>query len=85
MGIYDDLTDQQLADEIAAFRTARREVLFSNGGAGAVKRITDGDRTMEYTSANLPALESELKALLTEQAKRNGTYVPGRAIQVEFE
>lgn len=83
--MYSHLTDTQLAEEITAFRTARREILFASGGVGVVKRITDGDRTIEYTSANIGALESELKALLKEQAKRNGTYRPGQAILVEFD
>lgn len=84
--IYSDLTDEELADEIAAFRQARRDVLMGDGGGvGTVRRITDGDRTLEYTSANLGALENELKQLLIERSKRDGTYVPGRAILVEFD
>lgn len=85
MGIYSDLTDAELAAEIAAFRAARRNVVLPGaGGVGVVKRITDGDRTIEYTSANLGALDDELRELLAEQERRaNGGY-SGRAIGVDF-
>lgn len=89
MGMYSDLTDAELAAEIAAFRAARREVIMPGaGGVGVVKRISDGDRMLEYTTANLGALETELKALLAEQARRDAGMFgrgTGRAIQVEFD
>ena len=87
MGLYSDLTDEELATEIAAFRTARRDVIMgAGGGVGAVKRITDGDRTLEYTSANLGDLDRELNALLAEQERRtNPLGRTGRAIEVEFD
>ncbi len=83
--IYSDLTNDELTAEIAAFRAARRAVLLpGTGGVGVVKRVTDGDRTLEYTQANLGALDSELRALLAEQARRAGR-IGGNAIEVEFE
>ena len=87
MGLYSDLTDDQLAAEIASYRDARKAIVLGTGdGVGAVKRVTDGDRTVEYTQANLPALERELNALLAEQARRaSPTGIAGRAIQVEFD
>lgn len=84
MAIYSDLTNEQLTAEIAAFRTARRNIILGgDGGVGAVKRVSDGDRTIEYTSANLAALDTELKTLLAEQNRRNGRGF-GNAIEVEF-
>lgn len=88
MGLYSDLTDEELAAEIAAFRAARRAVVLGgDGGVGTVKRITDGDRTIEYTAANLGMLDAELKALLAEDARRKDPFGrgSGRAIEVEFE
>lgn len=86
MGIYSSLSDADLATEIAAFRLARRDVILGGaGGVGMVKRITDGDRTLEYTSANLHALDSELQALLREIERRADPYRAGRAIGVEFD
>jgi hypothetical protein len=86
MGIYSDLTDAELAAEIAAFRAARRAVILpGSGGVGVVKRITDGDRTLEYTQANLGSLDEELARLLAEQERRaNGGY-GGRALGVDFD
>jgi len=82
--IYEDLTDEELAAEIAAFRAARRSMLLAGGdGVGVVKRIRDGDRQLEYTDANKGDLDRELQALLTEKARREGRYT-GRAIEVEF-
>lgn len=83
--IYSSYTDDELATEIAAFRQARRDVLIASDGVGTVKRISDGDRTVEYTSANLPALDRELKALLAEQDRRSNPCGSGRAIAVEFD
>ena len=87
MGIYSSLTDEELTAEILEYQAARKAIIMGgDGGVGTVKRITDGDRTIEYTSANLGALNSELSALLAEQARRTspsgGT---GRAIEVEFD
>lgn len=82
MGLYSALTDTELAAEIAAFRATRREVVLS--GVGAVKRVTDGDRTIEYTGANVAGLDRELQALLDEQARRKFGGNTGRAIGVEF-
>jgi hypothetical protein len=85
MGIYSSLTDEELAAEILEYREARKAVtLGGNGGVGTVKRVTDGDRTIEYTSANLGALDRELRALLAEQSRRS-TGSAGRAIAVEFD
>jgi hypothetical protein len=85
MGLYSDLTDDELDAEIAVFRQARRDVIVpGNGGVGRVSRITDGDRTLEYTAANLDALERELQALISEKARRNSQWGSGRAIGVEF-
>lgn len=85
MGLYNDLTDAALDAEIAAFRQARRDVMFpGGGGVGTVKRVTDGDRTIEYTSANLRDLERELERLMREKDRR-GHAGCGRAIGVEFD
>jgi hypothetical protein len=84
MGLYSDLTDEQLDAEILAFRNARRAVIISGDGVGTVRRITDADRTIEYTRANLRDLDVELQALLREKDRRaNGGC--GRAIGVEFD
>jgi hypothetical protein len=83
--IYSSMSDADLAAEIAAFTAARRAIILGGaGGVGSVKRITDGDRTLEYTSANIDALNRELSALLAEQARREGRS-SGRAIEVEFD
>lgn len=84
MGLYSDLTDVELDAEIAAFKQARRDVMFpGGGGVGSVTRVTDGDRTIEYTAANLRALELELQALLREKDRRSNPGC-GRALGVEF-
>ncbi len=84
--IYSSYTDEELAAEIAAFRAARRAVLMGSGdGVGAVKRVSDDFRTLEYTSANLGDLDRELRALLAEQERRLGGRGSGRAILVEFD
>lgn len=84
MGMYRSLTDLELQTEIDKFRAARSAVILGSDGVGSVKRVTDGDRTIEYTSANLGALDRELRALLAEQSRR-ATGSSGRAIQVEFD
>lgn len=85
MGIYSDLSTEALTAEIAAMRTARRDIILgSGGGVGAVKRISDGDRTIEYTSANIGGLETELRNLLAELNRRTGNYT-GNALLVEFD
>lgn len=85
--MYSDFTDEQLATEIAEFRAARKSVLIGEGGGvGAVKRIFDGERRLEYTAANLGDLERELRGLLAEQQRRLQPWgASGRAIQVEFD
>jgi hypothetical protein len=86
MGLYSDLTDEQLDVEIAAFRDARRSVLMPGaGGVGVVKRIRDADRQLEYTSANLADLNRELQALLNEKNRRINGGGGGQAIAVEFD
>lgn len=83
MGLYSDLTDNELDTEIAAFRAARRSVIIAGDGVGTVRRITDADRTIEYTRANLRDLDVELDRLLREKDRRaNGGC--GRALPVEF-
>lgn len=88
MGLYSDLTDAELAALITQYRQARSAIILGGaGGVGAVKRVTDGDRTVEYTSANLRDLDKELQALLDEQARRSDPYGrgAGKAIRVEFD
>jgi hypothetical protein len=85
MGLYSYLTDDQLDAEIEAFRQARRDVMVPGaGGVGTVKRVTDADRTIEYTSANLRDLDYELERLLREKDRRSNRGC-GRAIGVEFD
>lgn len=85
MGIYSDLTTADLTAEIAAMRAARRDIILgSGGGVGAVKRVSDGDRTIEYTSANIGALETELRNLIAELNRRTGQST-GNALLVEFD
>lgn len=85
MGIYSDLETEDLATEIAAMRQARRDILLgAGGGVGSVKRVSDGDRTIEYTSANIGSLETELRNLLAEMNRRTGAST-GNALLVEFD
>lgn len=87
MGIYSGYSDAELAAEIVAYRTARRNVLTGadGSGVGTVTRIRDGDRQIDYTGANIGALDRELTALLREQARRLNGGIGGNAIEVEFE
>jgi hypothetical protein len=86
MGLYSDLTDEELTAEIAAYRLARRDVIIGGGGGvGTVRKVSDGDRTLEYTRANLRDLDIELKALLNETEPPGRSSGGGRAIRVEFD
>lgn len=86
--MYDDLDDAELDAKIATYRAARESIILGgDGGVGTVKSVADGDRRIEYTAANLGALETELKALLAEKNRRTDPYGrgSGRAIEVEFD
>jgi hypothetical protein len=86
MGFYSDLTDEELTAEIAAYRLARRDVIIGGGGGvGTVRKVSDGDRMLEYTRANLRDLDIELNALLKNRAAGPIHAADGRAIRVEFD
>jgi hypothetical protein len=81
--IYTSLSDQELTDDIAAFRSARRELML---GAGVAVVAGEG-RRLEFTRANQGSLDAELKNLIAEGQRRGLIpYSPsGGSINLEFE
>ena len=81
MGLYSQMTDQELADKISKYMAAIEEAELG-GGVGVV---AGEGRRMEFTSANLDAAKRTLDALVLERDRRgNNGRIPGRAIGMRF-
>lgn len=81
---YAHLSDAELDAEIVEYQSAKKAILLGNDGVGVVKKVSDGGRMVEYTGANLAALDRELTALLAERNRRLNPRRRGRAIRVDF-
>lgn len=82
MGIYDDLTEQELRDLISQTRSAYLETI--QGGVAEV--IAGEGRRMEYSRADSTALLRQLYAMLARLAELTGNpaYMAGNALTVEI-
>ena len=79
MGLYDDLTDEDLDAKIVELRGKVEQVI-----SGGVARVVAGNgRRIEYSSANREGLEGLFKAAVREKQARAGVQVSG-AINVTF-
>lgn len=79
MTLYQDLTDQQLADKVKQLTDEYEKVML--GGVAIV--VAGQGRRIEYTRANVTGLLSLLTAAQREQQRRAGVQVSG-AIRVNF-
>lgn len=78
--IYESMTDQALAAEIADLVAAKKLAMHG----GDVGEVRGEGRLMKYTAANMGELNRELDAALREKARRDPNFQPGSALQVEF-
>lgn len=79
MGMYSDLTDEELSAKIAKYRQAAEDL-----DIGEQVAVVAGEgRRMEFTRANSRRLLATLKALIREKDRRSGTNRNG-AIEVYF-
>jgi hypothetical protein len=76
---YQDLTDQQLADEIAEYRAALKKVAIG----GQVTDVGAEGRRMTVTPVNTNEVRNALDALIYERDYRAGTQ-RGGSIGVQF-
>jgi hypothetical protein len=80
MGMYSDLTAEELDEEIAILRQARRDIL----GPEKISKIAGEGRSIEYSRGDMKTLERSLRDALAERARRSGGG-SGGAIPVEFD
>jgi len=79
MGIYTDLSNAELDEEIATLRTARRQVMTEG-----VSKIAGEGRSIEYSRADSTRVERSLRDAIAERSRRAGR-CNGHAIPVEFD
>lgn len=78
MGLYEDLTDEELAAEITAYREAIRKVELNDVGV-----VAGEGRRLEFTSGNLRDARDTLRNLMSERRRRGGV-IGGGSIALEI-